>query len=383
MAWGQCNKFCCSDVCKYRDAFPTKLPNLTNPIHPIFQQDAFDPNIDYSLLEVSLRLASRYLTLGKVAHNICVVVDGVQTVYTDSIGDHIVRSATDEHCQPPKNADDYTHYIHWRANEILRGAMGKNHFHILPNTERGGKSKPRIGSFIPALPLYQRGFPCDVYIGGYMYRQVQSLNQILDLQGHLSGPDLAELLYCHFELARLLIHELLHSIKTLYNGVRRWEHHCSPDALLSEGGYDIEAAIFGGDGMVSAAWSKDILLARRKEYCTKGQLRTAPRVPTVLFYNWPSRGWLDMYRSRRHKMGVINGEKLKCTTVENVPFSFIEELLQEGYWVTTSKGKRTPLEKLNVPRKGRNWGVMWNWKKDTLQPWLSKAECAVGKAANE
>lgn len=86
-----------------------------------------------------------------------------------------------------------------------------------------------------------------------MYRQIQSLNQILDLEGHLYGTDLAKLPYCHFELARLFVHELLHSIRAVYTSVRCWEHHCSPDALLSDDGYDVEAALFGGNGMVSAA----------------------------------------------------------------------------------------------------------------------------------
>ena len=379
MAWSHCTKFCCSATFKHRDSAPTGPLDLTNSIHPLLRSSSFGEGIDYSLLEMPLRLASRFLTLADVARTIVVATDGEERVHLEPDGTRrISRHSKPEHKVCDKYSEDYSDYNHWRANEILREAVGLINIVIADDDTRGAISLHRIGPHPSPLRDDQAGVPSDIIIGGYMYREMHKTRSKIEEGAILNGQERAQLLYCQFEFARLVVHELAHSIETLYTGVSRWEAHYEENPL-SERGYDMEAAIFGGR-LVNASWSRNLLGARAGEYCIAARRRSQPTIPAVLLYPWPSQTWLDMYRFRKEKMGVREMHRVPPTTISRVPFAFIQCLFSNDYWDAVLSSRQ---KSLIVPSLEERWGVYWSDADNGIRPWLTLAEPRTRPAAND
>lgn len=396
MVWG-CHKFCCSEFYRYRDPLLTNGPDLTNPIHPILSKARFQDDVDYSALEMSLRLASRFLALDKVVRHTVVMTDGVISVLPNSEGRFLKRSPC-----PKKHPDDNTsdsleedegndrndstegdeedkdpnHYYHWRANEILQQAAEHIQFFVDDSNDEDGKAgyaAHREGPWTEAQTsrwneaqtsrCTPSGVGSDIHIGGSNWTRLKEI--LNNRAGRLCD---------RFEIARMIVHELSHGLENLYTGWRQSECFYQ-DNPISERGFDMEAAIFGG--LLDSGGSERLLEARKDEYCPSSPRRKS-RTPCMVFYEWPNQAFADMYAWRRFKMGIV--QVRSPAKARRVPLTFVESLFSNAFWETVGNSA------LVVPRAGDFWGVRYftaqNKGLEGMHPWLSSEEFGKGLAAN-
>lgn len=392
MSW-VCQKFCCSEFYKYQDQSLTNPPDLTNPVHPVFGQERFQNNVDYSLFEMPLRLASRFLALDNVVRHIVVMTDGVRTVrplLPKQKVPHAIRSAGPKKHpddQSPDLPEDDDNYDHWRANEILQHAAEHIRYFVNDNVvawERGAKTVKREGPFTPAQAARHNapGTGSNVYIGNFLYRDLSVHAAKIENGEVLDDQNKTFRLASQFNFARTIVHELAHALELLYTGWRPVE--CFYESRnFSERGCEIETAIFGG--IVDVGWSLKLMTARQEEYCPLGKQRTVPH-PSWVFYAWPNQAYVDIYRQKALMMGVLPGARFpeQANMAHRVPRHFVESLFLTRYWDTV---RRAGGRSLIVSPIGKPWGFRSYTSKlvseHSVQPWLTAAEGRSGIAANQ
>lgn len=287
--------------------------------------------------------------------------------------------------------DEDDNYYHWRANEILQQAAEHIRFFVNDNNrdqggslKRGGFTRPREGPITPAQAakfelsgLNACGSGSDIHIGSLMYRQLKDIATLVD--NHSNGENLSDALaknrICsQFEIARLVVHELSHALEHLYTGWRRLECFCEGNSL-SERGFDMEFAIFGG--LLDIVWSRSLLAARKEEFCFAGKQRAVPS-PCVVFYPWPNQVYADMYRWRKLKMGIMPVGEPRSSLAWRVPLSSVEKLFTTTYWETVSSSGQ---QSLNIRCVEVPWKMQWfaAQKKDreTIRPYLKRPVAAT------
>ncbi|KAF2167796.1 hypothetical protein M409DRAFT_53760 [Zasmidium cellare ATCC 36951] len=370
-----CLKYCCSAFHTYQDVELAKASDLTNDIIPLFARDRYRSKIDYSVLEPSLRLASQLLSSGGAASWLVTMVDGdihfvrgtakgarVQWSEIDSMRDSVgiaifpqlARHLKEGYFQDVEKTGE-------RAAHILQNLsnMIDIDFANLPPDVRG-YSKAVEGPLGPDLMTHwPRGVRSQVFVAAEKYFELFKLTT-RQKEGLLSNKELERLLLTQFSYAMTLVHEVGHSVHCAAEGsVHRGEPFFG-DCALAEGGYDLEAAIFGGllDGnitMTTRHYAKDSGLCRQ----AKERVRQGQYVKNALtLTKWPS----GIYQHSYHAGHSIMGSRKDLSLVDEVarvPLSFIGDLFSMRYW-EIQKSADT-LDSLRVPTRGQ-WLVGANKK---------------------
>lgn len=373
MAQEKCQNFCCSSFVTYQDSALSKTPDLQNEIHPLFAREHFtDQSIDYSLIEMPLRLISHWLTLDAVVRLIVVMAEGElwlkfpwkPPMLTDfktldelnlrGEWPHVGRYAKpDQQKVGPEMRE--------RARELLLRAVGLVRFSI---NERPGSDGLTRGSELKLQhDKFSRCCKSTVYVGKVVYQSIERYRPEQD--EHSTSHASTWQLLNQYNLAQQLIHETFHALENLFNGFRKSEVFYE-DLSLAEAGYVVENAIFGGSLISTSA----LISSRADEWCTASQQRETPK-PVMALIEWPSALHKEMYEQMRLKMGVRQVNEERSTTISRVPLSAIEDMFTNDFW--QSQGK--PRTDIRLPVRGQ-WFARWNKTKRQIEPWMSVSERA-------
>jgi hypothetical protein len=84
-----CDRLCCSPMIHYQEMPSSKIPDLSNAIHPVFRPGNFYSTIDYSVIAPALRLATHFL------------LSNSAVVYINSVFDGVIRDPSGAVCMMP------------------------------------------------------------------------------------------------------------------------------------------------------------------------------------------------------------------------------------------------------------------------------------------
>ena len=257
-----CKEYCCSAFANLRDDHPLThyQPDLNNPIHPLFSREKLHLSVEgYAALNLTLRLASRMLEDDRTVEYVVVTTDG--TIHRD----HSVDCAPGPECTwaeidesdladlayarllryPRASSDTSTTARAWvtdsmrqRSKEILL-----NLTEILAGydwAEQRCEGKTETNPDDPVSPAALLNFP---RAGGKAVITFSTLST-LDFMKYEKQDNLTWLAE-QYILARNFVHEIAHLLSQAVNGQRR-EEVFYKNSVLSEAGFDLENAIFGG-----------------------------------------------------------------------------------------------------------------------------------------
>lgn len=208
------------------------LGDLSNPIHPIFDQRNFvDPSIDYVPLQNSLRLASRFLTAEQLLPFwytlLCCPIETATTHPLPSPSERLARLTDEQKNEVTTRLELLSRCVTFTSEKThwSRGDTGY--------TER----------LLIDAPSPFRGVQTNVSVTGRVFRMVEQSFSRPYMDNHTR-------LWLHFLLANLLLHELAH--------VAVYAAHPRPPtydpiqayflsgARTTEEGMEWEAFVFGG-----------------------------------------------------------------------------------------------------------------------------------------
>ncbi|KAK4495611.1 hypothetical protein PRZ48_012879 [Zasmidium cellare] len=240
-----------------------------------------------------------------------------------------------------------------RSKEILQhlSCMIDMDFANLPPDVRG-YSKAVEGPLSPELMAHwPRGIRSQIFIAAERYFEMLKLTT-RQRQGLLSNKELERLLLAQFSYAMTLVHEVGHALHCAVQGsIHRGEPFFG-DCEIAEGGYDLEAAIFGGllDGnitMTTRQYAKNAGLCGQ----AKDRVRRGQYVKNALtLTKWPSGIYQHSYRAG-HSIMESRKELSLVDEVSRVPLSFIEDLFSKLFWGCTLP--HSSLGPLPVPTIGK------------------------------
>ncbi|CAK4031051.1 Hypothetical predicted protein [Lecanosticta acicola] len=185
MSTEPCQNFCCSAFIQYLDAPLTKTDILETEIHPLFAPKHFDKAIDYSLIELPLRLVSQWLKLDPVVRLIVVMAEGelkrdgawkgskpfpVDFKTLDGFAMRGVWPNVGRYATPEQ--DTVGPEMRQRAAELLLGVVGLIRFRIDEISGHEGKCIPSERPLVH--PNFPRGSKSIVFVGKDNYRLIES-----------------------------------------------------------------------------------------------------------------------------------------------------------------------------------------------------------------
>ena len=325
-----CHDYCCSAFATFKDNPVFDSADLDNDIHPILQRDKFPQQLDYSVVEPSLRLATHLLQ------------SDAMVVYVNAMFDGEYRSSdgkiADLSCLEYLFADGDTRFD--KANI----------FYPKPGQEQANLyMRARAAIFLEQLAdMVDLDFmtdPTDQQNHGALARRVESplsfdcfqafpggcrtridLNWCLVNRLHWVTTD-EELLLARFNVARIITHELMHAATWAVFGDVPCELYYK-DCPLSEAGYELEAQCFGG----LIEWSSRNLFTPPWDYegaCTNAKMQK--RQDLIVLWEWPSDHTLQDYTTKGTCIGCRRPFR-QYDILWRIPMSFLEALFTNEFW---------------------------------------------------
>uniref|UniRef100_A0A2D3V599 Uncharacterized protein n=1 Tax=Ramularia collo-cygni TaxID=112498 RepID=A0A2D3V599_9PEZI len=327
----ECPGCCCSDFFNLPNPHDDLSWgfNLTNPILSIFARGKFYDIKDgkfsplapatYDKLAPALRLASRMLSDDRATHYIYTMHDG------------ILHDGSEELEWPEIDAAEPA----FDEADILR--LPQRHLtrlpqRVLPPAEDMRKRSAEI------LENIARVLACIVFVENDLPGKSTSLTskhqfgQLDETARQIFPRAMAakiELSARHTQinvdepsstsqyiLARYLVHEMGHVINKVGNGHRQYEVFYQ-DSCTSEGGFELEVALFSG---VCEQWDLEI--------CTS--LIGKP-TPVMLTEHWPSPRTYNQYAGKPYDF-LRREETPEYLLISRLPPSFLKELCDDAFW---------------------------------------------------
>lgn len=254
-----CMEYCCSDfrTLAEDDAAANTAPDLSNPIHPLFERAKFTNLTDagYDALKWPLKLASRILRDQRAMEFIVTTMDG--SLHNDHPREEDPgpeRSWEElDACEPnsekpttrllryPRPADlvkraDPVAHIRYRATAILQHLAN-----VLESIEIGKIDSAGTTMIYPTeeIPLVSR----------WMFPRAGKADMVLSSDKVCWEFDPAEEplanLMNSYQTARVIVHEIAHVLNKSVNGDRK-EEVFHGNSCCDEAGYAFEKVVFGG-----------------------------------------------------------------------------------------------------------------------------------------
>ncbi|KJY01933.1 hypothetical protein TI39_contig270g00003 [Zymoseptoria brevis] len=388
-----CSNICCEPFFSHQDVPITNPTSLSNPISALFAESQFQPQSDpkmaahapafnYAAIEPALRLASRFLTLDSVVKLIVVMADGDLRV-EDEHGvfqattwaevdasraaarnpvDHY--SAPSRHPKPEHKVVDDT--MRRRAEDILTQAIPMMSIDLHTLSGYGGFTEAVLE---PALPrslaaTYPRGRRSRVHVGADLLALIdhagKCISASLDPTPEHPFHAPTALSFTFFRLARTLVHELFHALEMAYNGLS--SHHAETfygSAALSECGFEVENAIFGGIPLPLWICKSESV---QYTFCAEavGREQQTRFTDRIVLGPWPSETYFRYYKHNGCLMGVRpNHHGSNADVLDRIDTRWVEQLLSESFWEAgVGPGP------LVLPKVGR-MGWAWDESRET------------------
>ena len=241
----------------YEDDPSTKGVNLDNSILPLFRRENFSANLEYAVLEPSLRLASHLLKSTALVPFIITLIDGD---VRDPVGRPCFRPSF-EYMEsqkvlwsvwPRTGMDQINEQTKARAAKILDDLADMVSFELLSSAYADslggieGCSEPLEDSS-SAHPSFPGGCKSNVGLSDMEYSKFAQLTQEQTSSADAFNSDMPvslPLLEARFSVARIYAHEIAHCLLAAGFGYRPREI-CYKDGPIAEAGYELEVQLFG------------------------------------------------------------------------------------------------------------------------------------------
>ena len=305
------------------------LPNAV--IHPLFAREQFvSKDVDYSVLEPSVRLASQILKSG--------VLD---TLYAT-----MLEHGEIEKLEKKKRVDRKILYRYPVADsdpdrrltrsqtenvtQALADLAGFVKFRSDPKQPSGACTKARRPKRKEDLngDFFSKGWPSTIRYSNKAYTKL--------LKATTAGTDLPLLLVTRYEFAIMLIHETCHALLNACEGQSSWEPLFG-NATIAEVGYEFEVRLFGGH--IDIIFNKPEKLRSNEIHCYKyvnARNRTvgSDLIGLAVLWEWPYQSLVDFYRKHKWYMGVVSEPKAKrgLDLGWRIPLTFFQQLFTHEFW---------------------------------------------------
>jgi hypothetical protein len=351
-----CEIFQESSFVTYTDSPAThNVDGLTNAIHPIFARRRFRGEVRYDALIPSLRLASRLLTSDAATLFILACIDGKSIDnqgQETTIAEYARRYDSIMAQDNPKSKQDMLEkkhyfyampqtqkvtYYHRRRAAAILSHMAEFLTFVLYSKQDGTaaqaiiEEKSHTGHL---ATLYPEGSPSHIGLC-----KSSSYSDLVDTTyAATCSKDLfmtknsrGDLITLRFNLASSIVHEIGHVLIGMKFGCRTLEVFCGGDgqSTCSEGGYALEAAIFGG--LISGI---GLGFTPECAYVCDDTI-----VPSFYLKPRPSPSEYLRYVCHGTPLGLA-GRWPEFELMYRIPYSYIASLFEDQFWDTTLKQGR-------------------------------------------
>ncbi|KAK4624778.1 uncharacterized protein CLAFUR5_05959 [Fulvia fulva] len=364
-----CTGYCCSKFLNYHDEPLTQgdtsnVVPLNNPIHPLFHKSKFHRDIDYTLLETPLRLASLLLESPGALEYINTIAGGelyerrerkelgaFKRFWHKTTWGHVDAeggSGGKISWSPIRKASKAQHVngnalFQGVAKDVLqRLSRAVTEFRLSDPTTRGYNTKgetsascepdyrPMTARTVTAFP---RGGTTTIIISRDKYTSLLNLRKRLRRGNFLSPSSHRHALrLAQFLIANAIVHEIGHSLCTLCCGWRPQLFH--NEHPIGEAGFDLEYSIYDGvmGAMIAKFWTRCESYRQRDEECDVDM----SVAQGLVLQEWPSWMMAGLYRYTGCSLSVLD----ECWEPFNqidyrIPSRWLERLFDQVFWDVT------------------------------------------------
>lgn len=325
-----------TDFAEIEESCDESLPlgALGNDIHVLFQEAQFRdlPNDNFQVLEPSAQLASKFLESGTLDKFFHIIFHGSTTSagkirkvntrqYVTSDMDPDVEVAAPQIDDVKRSLNQLAKHCHYRiAKEVEnQGTTAPlNQTHQIARYPSGCKSEMRISRI---------GFDKLVEVAGK------------------SPIDVPYLLTLQFEMAVLLLHELVHACWHFVNG-SEGQNPFFGDSIINELGFEMENVLFGGH--LTRIYHDEAAVKRYKHNNKKSLLRGI-----VAVWDWPYQLQAQNYIKDKAVDLLYRKEPIEVRSLDRawrVELQFLQQLFTDDF------GEDISLEKSKVLTPQRTQG---------------------------
>ena len=350
---GVCESICCSAVMDYEDNPATNSANLDNPILPLFKRENFSADLDYTVLEPSLRLASHLLTSNSLVPYILTLMEGD---VRDPLGRPCFRPSY-EYMEsqrglwsvwPRTGMDEVNARTKGRVARILTDLSDMVTFDLLPSDETyetllAGCEPMEDPSYVhPSFPF---GCKSTIWLSHATYSDLAQLTLEYSSSADPNAPPSLPLLDARFEIALTYTHEVGHAMTFAVSGERPKEL-CYRDCTVAEAGYELEAQLFG----YILDLSKNLVYEAQPDRPTACGRIQSFAVPSMLIaVDWPSLEFVE--RNEEFSSNIWAGRPLRnYGLATRVPRSFVVDMFNNAFW--EAQDQRQDVGPIDVPTIG-------------------------------
>lgn len=299
---------------------------LTNNIHPLFDKPLNDAVLnytlvpDYSLVEQSARLASRFIECGKLDHIFHVISKDVKHTRewwdrTDKTkkGREFLPEEVDDRVSLTKSDRDSVHATLQQLSTSISFTIDKD------VTYNAVTDSLDDGTFTDKT--FPNGTRSQVRISSTMYE---------GLKEAIKFRDVPSILKWQFELAIMLVHESAHAYENLFHG-KSVDFHFLGNDIITERGFEVEAVLFGGH--LTMIYEERSSLVSRK-YVHHSQSSFLKGV--LVLWEYPYQGVVEAYRGGGGLEVRSEPEDRRPLDIAwRVPITYLAQLFDDNFWTNT------------------------------------------------
>lgn len=335
-----CPYFCCSAFRHFQDpiAEPDLRIDLTNEILPIFDAARFssaDGDFDRKIIEPSLQLASRFLSMDTLYQYILTIAEG--DVYLEKPGksrrgkrartENLILDCTKTHALLV-----YTKPTHKVVNERLRSKARELLTDLGPmvdfdfcdtDAHTAGACSPRLDPLSQDLAQkFPLGCRSQVSLGIEYLRELKT--------AHRHGESTESVRWTQFCLAIIICHELGHALTNARFG-DKFAEPITNGRWCGESGFDLEASIFGG----TVQWTSIVTNPNGPHADEGPQTVNGP-----MLMEWPSSIVVGDLMNRNSDCRTLTPLP-KCTKTFRLNRNFAFDLFDEDFWAEKDRNARS------------------------------------------
>lgn len=322
----------------YQEIPSSKVPDLSNPIHPVFRSANFSSAFQYDILVPALRLATQFLLSNSVVAYINTIFDGV---IRDPLG-AVCMTPTYEEMKnregfwsvwPSPGMEHLTHETKQKAMLILYQMKDVITFDLRchENTSVNAKCVALNRFDHGSAPMPFRGVKSRIELSTKEYAKLARLTRQntadLSRQSQETQPPRTLIEQC-FIIARYLVHEFSHALSFAAHGILPREL-CYKDSVMAEAGFEFEAQVFGC--LINLESNISWRLADLPHWDAHRSI-TIPSMPIAT--EWPSPKRAIIYLKETSKHLWAGGQLPRYELAWRIPRSFLTDLFMNEFWNT-------------------------------------------------
>lgn len=331
----EANPFWSSRFIQVNSIPQVNLGDLTNDIHPVFQDTKF-PNGDYNIIEIPARLATRFLEspillsffLTLAYRGKLIDLGEEQERYGKLYG--YTKADTAKSKMKMRKGRSLKEDVRKR-DAALQDVARMVRFVSDTKFDNGAVTVRERRPIQPASELFPKARASKIRYSDALYQRLYNATR--------TTSDAALILVCRFEFAIMLVHEICHALVNAKEGDLGSEPFFH-NSDFAEAGFELEDRLFGGHFSIlfdaeNDDGDNDRGDARVHRYPGRGsrlgRLSVLRGVPVI--WKWPSRGVIRSYLESGDYIGIRDGVELPERDLAwRLPIEFIAKFFTTAFW---------------------------------------------------